>query len=58
MTSAAADKTTNEYADYWRYELPADTKNRIPLVKWSEWQDKPIPKELHDKWKSENEFSK
>ncbi len=63
MTSAAADKTINEYADFWRYSIgvnviPADTRNKVPLIKWSQWQNKPIPQELHNKWKSENVYSK
>ena len=53
----------NGWADYWRYNIgvnviPADTTNKKPLVRWSEWQDNPIPLELHNKWKSENAFYK
>lgn len=53
----------NDCGDYWRNKkgvnvIPADTKNKTPSVQWSEWQNKPIPQELHDKWKSENAFSK
>ncbi len=56
--TAPVDKTINEYADFWRYDIgvnviPAETRKKLPLVKWAEWQDKPIPKELHGKWKSE-----
>jgi hypothetical protein len=34
--------TINEYADFWRHDigvnvLPADTKNKKPLVTWTEW---------------------
>jgi hypothetical protein len=53
----------NESADFWRYDIgvnvvPADTVNKKPLVAWSEWQDKPIPEELHKQWKEQNGFSK
>jgi hypothetical protein len=52
----------NESADFWRYDigvnvLPADTKNKKPLVTWSEWQDKPITEELHNAWKEQGVFS-
>lgn len=53
--------SANEYADYWRYNvgvnvIPAKSKEKIPLVKWSEFQDKPIPQKLHDEWKEQNKF--
>jgi hypothetical protein len=56
-------KSFNNWADFWRYNIgvnviPADTKNKVTNIKWSEWQDKPIPFELHDKWKREDNFSK
>jgi len=52
----------NESADLWRYDIgvnviPADTVNKRPTVSWIEWQDKPIPEELHNKWKEERAFS-
>ena len=51
--------TPNEYADFWRYEIgvnviPANSKQKIPLTKWTEYQNNPIPKEIHDEWKKEN----
>lgn len=54
-------KTPNDYADFWRNDIgvnviPANSINKIPKVKWVEWQDKPIPKELHGQWKKENMF--
>lgn len=57
------NRSTNEWVDYWREVLgmnviPADTANKITNVRWKEWQDKPIPKEQHEKWKRENAFSK
>lgn len=38
----------NQFSDYWRYcvgvdVIPADTRNKKPLVPWLEWQDEPIP---------------
>src|SRR5829696_54223 len=53
----------NDWADFWRDRIgvnviPADTKNKFTYIKWSEWQDKAIPEELHNKWKAENAFSK
>jgi hypothetical protein len=52
----------NESADFWRYDIgvnviPADTVNKRPLVPWTEWQDRPIPEELHNRWKEERAFS-
>lgn len=54
-------RTTNEWADFWRYEIgmnviPANTKYKKPIVNWTEWQSNPIPMEVHDKWKAENAF--
>ncbi len=55
--------TVNEWADYWRYTIgvnviPADTKNKMPSVKWSQYQNFPVPEEQHNLWKSSNSFSK
>lgn len=55
--------TPNNWADFWRNTIgvnviPADTANKIPVVKLTEWQDKPIPIGQHEKWKRENAFSK
>jgi hypothetical protein len=54
--------TFNEAADFWRYTIgvnviPADTINKNIYEKWGEWQDKPIPEEIHNQWKLENKFS-
>ena len=54
-------RTINEWADFWRYEIgvnviPANTKYKKPIVAWTEWQDRPIPKELHEQWKREKLF--
>ena len=52
----------NKWADYHRYQtgvnvIPADTKNKKPIVEWAQYQDNPIPEWQHEKWKSENAFS-
>lgn len=54
-------RTISEWADFWRYEIgvnviPANTKYKKPIVTWTEWQDRPIPKELHEQWKREKQF--
>jgi hypothetical protein len=41
MVLAAEPNRINEYADFWRYQigvnvLPADTKNKVTSIKWSE----------------------
>jgi putative DNA primase/helicase len=56
-------KTFNDWVDFWRYDIgvnviPADTKNKTTSIKWSEYQDKPIPEWQHEKWKKESVFSK
>ena len=53
----------NEFADFWRNTIggnviPADTKNKVPLVKWTQFQDSPISEEQHDKWKDDHAFDK
>jgi Bifunctional DNA primase/polymerase, N-terminal len=53
----------NGWADFWRHRIgvnviPTDTTNKSTYIKWSKWQDKPIPEEQHNKWKDENAFSK
>jgi hypothetical protein len=55
-------QSLNESADFWRYDIgvnviPADTVDKKPRVSWTEWQDKPIPEELHNRWKEERAFS-
>jgi Bifunctional DNA primase/polymerase, N-terminal len=52
----------DQWADFWRYQIgvnviPADTRNKAIYGKWREWQDRHIPEELHNGWKSENKFS-
>ena len=55
-------KTPEQWADYWRYQvgvnvIPADSKKKIPLVKWAEFQTNPISNELHDEWKQKGLFN-
>ena len=59
----SAPEDYNRGADFWRYEIgvnviPADTRNKTPLVSWSTFQNNPVPVELHNKWKSNGDFSK
>lgn len=65
MTSNPNSNSFNEWANFWRYKIgvnaiPAASKNKKPLkgVTWMEWQNKPIPVELHNRWKEQNMFSK
>ena len=48
-------KNSNEWANFWRLEvgvnvIPANTKNKKPLVTWKEFQAAPISIELHNEW--------
>jgi hypothetical protein len=63
MVLSAGQNKINKSADFWRYDIgvnviPADTKNKTTSIKWSEYQDKPIPEWQHEKWKKESVFSK
>jgi Bifunctional DNA primase/polymerase, N-terminal len=58
-----ATETINDFVDYWRYNIgvnviPADTQNKRPIIPWDQWQDKPVPEELHNEWKAQGIFSK
>jgi hypothetical protein len=51
----------NSSAAFWRYEIganiiPMDSRKKTPLVPWKEWQDKPIPEDVHNQWVNENLF--
>jgi hypothetical protein len=53
--------TINDWADFWRYiigvnVIPADTQYRQVYPRWSEWKDKPVSEEQHEKWKKKNAF--
>jgi len=63
MAVTAEPNTFNESADFWRYDIgvnviPADTINKTTNIRWSEYQNKPIPEELYNRWKQEDAFSK
>ena len=59
-------ETSNDYADFWRYDIgvnvfPAVSKTKKPLFSWKEdprvnAQTEPIPQEIHDQWKKDNAF--
>ena len=53
----------NKWADFWHYQIgvniiPADTKEKKTYENWSQWQDKPIPDELHEQRKKNGEYNK
>ena len=53
----------NNWADFWYYQIgvnviPADTKNKETYENWSQWQDKPIPDELHEQRKRNGDYNK
>ena len=55
--------TINEWADFWRYEIgvniiPADTRNKTTYLSWKEYQEKPVPEDLHNHWKETKEFDR
>ena len=61
-TSTTDQKTINDFADYWRDDIgvnviPANTRKKETYESWKEWQDKPIPTELHDEWKASGAFN-
>jgi putative DNA primase/helicase len=54
-------QSINEWADWWRDSIgvnviPAISKDKIPIVKWKQFQDKPIPIEVHNQWKEQGLF--
>lgn len=54
-------KVLNKTADFYYYTLglnviPAVTKLKRPVVEWSGYQDKEIPKEIFETWKKEGKF--
>lgn len=51
----------NKIADFYYYELglnviPSVTKQKRPIVEWSGYQDKEIPKEVFERWKKEGKY--
>ena len=62
VTQLTPKKTMNKWADFWRYHIgvnviPADTRNKKPLVPWLSYQDKPISEWQHSLWKDKEEFN-
>ena len=54
-------KSINEWGDFWRYEIgantiPADTQNKTTSIKWTEYQDNPISEEQFNKWSWQDAF--
>ena len=48
--------------NFWFYTIgvnviPAVSTNKIPKVKWSDWQYKPIPDEVYEDWKKSGDFN-
>jgi len=51
----------NRFADFYYHELglnviPSVTKQKRPIVEWSGYQDKEIPKEVFERWKKEGKY--
>lgn len=49
------------WADYWRYDrglnvIPAISRQKIPDIKWKQYQDNPISEEQDQQWKLEGAF--
>jgi P4 family phage/plasmid primase-like protien len=68
MATEQIFKTANDGADFWRYVIgvnviPADTRSKMQddtklRISWKQWQDKPIPEELHEQWKNNGDFER
>ena len=51
----------NDWSDYWFFEIganvfPANTKDKKTFENWTQWQDKPIPSELHEERKRNGDY--
>lgn len=51
----------NDAADFWRNDIGvnvigANTRKKETYESWKEWQDKPIPREVHEQWKASGAF--
>jgi hypothetical protein len=63
MNQEGTTGTLGLFVDFWRQDIgvnviPADTRKKETYESWKEWQDKPIPQELHDRWKTSWAFNK
>jgi putative DNA primase/helicase len=52
-----------ESSDFWRYfigvnVIPADTNNKTTAIRWSKYQNQPIPEWQHEQWKKDGAFNK
>ena len=50
----------NEWADFWRYQIGVNVlpaKRKRPLVQWKQWQNKPMPEDMHNQWKKQGAFA-
>jgi hypothetical protein len=60
--STTSNPSINDFADYWRKDIgvnviPANTRKKETYESWKEWQDKPVPGEIHEEWKASGEFN-
>ena len=51
----------NEGADFWYHGkginvIPADTKNKKPLIDWKQYQENPVSQETFEQWKRDGIF--
>ncbi|HEY7570221.1 MAG TPA: phage/plasmid primase, P4 family [Nitrososphaeraceae archaeon] len=56
-----ASRYHNAFADFWRYDIgvnviPAQTKLKKISIKWSPYQNAPIPESQHIAWKNSGAF--
>lgn len=63
MTISKEKSDLNKYADYWRYQIgvnviPADTRNKKPLVEWKKYEFDPVPELQHNQWKNSGAYDK
>ena len=54
-------KAINDWADFWRNDIgvnviPANTRKKETYESWKEWQDNPVPEDLHTEWKTSGAF--
>ncbi len=57
-----ASLTINDWADFWRNEIgvnvfPIEFRKKKTYVKWSEFEEKQVPEDQHNKWKEDESFN-
>ena len=63
MTSnSRVSNNNNGWADFWRNDIganviPANTRKKETYESWKQWQDEPIPLEVHEQWKTSGAFN-